>query len=89
MPQGFFSSMPNRVMGTLVLVALFIALSAFASLTFKQSKHITDINPSMISVTGTGDVTAKQISPSSHSLSGPRGWKQKLRKINQPHQLTL
>ena len=59
MPQGFFSSMPNRVMGTLVLVALFIALCAFASLTFKQSNHVTDANPAMISVAGTGDVTAK------------------------------
>jgi hypothetical protein len=59
MPQGFFSSMPNRVMGTLVLVALFIALSAFASLTFKQSNQLSNANPATISVTGTGDSTAK------------------------------
>lgn len=57
MPQGFFSSAPNRVMGTLVLVALFIALSAFASLTFKQANHVVDTNPpAVISVTGVGEV---------------------------------
>ena len=51
--------MPNRVMGTLVLVALFIALSAFASLTFKQSNRLADANPAMINVTGTAEVTTK------------------------------
>ena len=50
--------MPNRVMGTLVLVALFIALSAFASLTFKQSNRLADAKPAMINVTGTAEVFA-------------------------------
>jgi len=59
MPQGFFSSATNRVMGTLVLVALFIALCAYASFTFNQSNHVTEANPATIAVAGIGEVTAK------------------------------
>ena len=59
MEQGLFSSMPNRVMGTLVLVALFMALCAFAALSFKQSNHLSDANPAKLTVTGIGDASAK------------------------------
>ncbi len=59
MSQDLFSSMHNRVMGTLILVAIFISLGAYASLTFKQANHLNDANPATISVNGTGEVLSK------------------------------
>jgi hypothetical protein len=63
--------MYNRVMGTLILVALFISLAAYASLTFKQANHLNDANIATISVSGTSEVLSKpDIAQFSFSVRG-------------------
>ena len=57
--QSFFGSMYNRVMVTLILIAVFISLGAYAALTFKQANHLNDANQAMISVNGTSEVLSK------------------------------
>lgn len=70
MSQGFFATTYNQVLGTLVLITLFIALAAYAHLTLKQAAELNS-TPAMISVTGTGDVSAKpDIAQFSFSVRG-------------------
>jgi uncharacterized protein len=59
MNDNLFSSMHNRVMGTLILMAIFVSLGAYASLTFKQANHLNDVDPASISVNGTSEVFTK------------------------------
>lgn len=55
--DSFFNTKGNRVMGTLVLLMIIIALGAYAKFTFKQANYINS-GPATISVSGEGEVLA-------------------------------
>lgn len=57
MENTFLSSKSNRVLVTIALIALILALSTYALYTMKQSKYLYT-GPVTISVTGEGEVTA-------------------------------
>jgi uncharacterized protein YggE len=57
MQGGFFSSNYNRVLGSVVLAMLVLALASYALLNFKSAKTAGDY-PANISVNGTGEVAA-------------------------------
>lgn len=54
-PQSFFQHGYNRVLATIILVLVAIALGAYAHLTIEEARYI-NTGPTTISVTGTGEV---------------------------------
>ncbi len=56
--NNFFAQKYNAVLGTLVLVAVFGACTAYAYLTIKQASDWSPVYTNTISVTGTGEATA-------------------------------
>ena len=57
MDKTFFSINYNRTLGTIVLVALVIALGSYACLTWQEAKYINS-GPTLISISGEGEVMA-------------------------------
>ncbi len=57
MENSFLGSKSNRVLLTVALLALILALGTYSTYTMKQSKYL-HIGPVIISVTGEGEVTA-------------------------------
>ncbi len=55
--ESFFNTKSNKVLGSLLILMLIIALGAYAKLTFKESNYINS-GPATISVSGNGEVTA-------------------------------
>lgn len=55
--NNFFSTNYNRILGTAALVALVVALVAYAQYTFKQTEY-SFTGPTMISVSGTAEILA-------------------------------
>ncbi len=58
MESSFFSSKFNKAAGSVVLVGLIVALSAYAYYTLQQAKYLYT-GPTTISVTGEGEAVAK------------------------------
>ncbi len=57
MDKTFFSTNVNRNLGTIVLVAVIIALGAYAKFTWQQAKY-SNLGPTTISISGEGEVKA-------------------------------
>jgi hypothetical protein len=57
MKEGFFSTASTRILGSLVLLMVLIAMGSYASLNFEKIAYINPM-PATISVTGEGEVMA-------------------------------
>lgn len=57
MDKTFFSTNVNRNLGTIVLVAVIIALGVYAKFTWQQAKY-SNLGPTTISISGEGEVKA-------------------------------
>ncbi len=57
MDKTFFSTNINRNLGTILLVAVIVALGAYARFTWQQAKYV-NIGPTTISISGEGEVKA-------------------------------
>lgn len=55
--QSFFSSGPGRLLGSLLLFMLVLALGSYAQVNFEKVQHL-DPDPARITVTGEGEVLA-------------------------------